>query len=1188
MCRPGSTLCPHASVDGGSVDAEREQQRQTQGARVRREVASTLRRQSVTRPADPTISLDGEADIISCKTSATVKVTDAMTREGTSARTATEEDFGESRMGPVSDPTEGHDTQLDGLTVPEVDLQAQVEASTRDRIATAGNVATLSLDEAVVVRESTMTQVNALAEQRGQRKREIRRGIRRSESSFTRLCSDGETARQRIRTATEGEATQRRQTWRVAAESHVTTRQGEATTLVREKTEHAQQLADDADRDAATTLDDAHTEATRQSQEVENRARAKGQQSQSRSWWRQTIDWVEAKIDDLIVWIDGFIDEAHRAIDVLLDKASDVAHGIVQAGRTAVRGALDLAHRGVDAIADNLPGELGALAREHRDTMHAFLDRQQEAVDAYADGLHEDIDTAIEETREDLHEGLENFRDGVHDVANDVKDGLDVARNGIMALIRQLFPSVAAFIDEGILGPINRAGDALHEWAQTALQASGLDSVQSALQDMHASRFCQARTEQEQAEDCKAFKLRLEGLKTEFDALLASPVAQQIQGILQESRDEAASQQVDAVSGFFSFIQWVARPVYEWWQSVQPQLSAALEMFEDMAQTAWEFVASALGLDISLPPLEAIRQALERAWEAISAAAQPLIAQLQQAYQWLIEDSPLAPIIAFFAALPEAISALGQLLGQMTDTAGAWLAEAAETLKNTIMPVVNRVLGLVSRAINAVVARVVGWADRLLGAFDALMQWEAAHALLQAVITVIQAFATPIRLAIQVFRDCGERALRALADVIANLAQYARTILDVVVGIVQAIVGFPLLTVAFFVGNVWRFLIPECYKAPILNFMLDLAIRTVQFFPEPADFMWAALYQGLLGFLQGLRAAPDEQKVGAIDLLASIMGGNAEVAAGFAVGLVEGVWEATGGTIIFLIQAVAWIVALPFKLIRWAAGLVGGQGPGRARSEGDDTPAEQDEDTAEPAEQGVAVGRRVEGLERTIQGRARGPPSRETIRQAEALDRSGELDQDVPVAEPDVALDDEAPVVAGTDVGAIEQAGTEAESNAAVPADEGGVSEGGGGEAAQTAEPERPPAIPEAIAGMRSTFEQLMASGFTRQDVMTALDGVRDTMRGFIGRLAEEAAGSMLGAANASGAGFAIGRVMGSIVGQLVVEAILAFFTGGASAGLTAAKAALTGARAAGRLASVLRRVRRAVQPLLNAMSRLR
>ena len=153
------------------------------------------------------------------------------------------------------------------------------------------------------------------------------------------------------------------------------------------------------------------------------------------------------------------------------------------------------------------------------------------------------------------------------------------------------------------------------------------------------------------------------------------------------------------------------------------------------------------------------------------------------------------------------------------------------------------------------------------------------------------------------------------------------------------------------------------------------------------------------------------------------------------------------------------------------------------------------------------------------------------MREAESVAHRAEAEPEVEAPAPD---EDDEEAEPGTDVTAIERAGEDAEAGAE---GEGGESESQGeGAGPVDADPDRPPAIPEAIAGLRGTLQQLMASGFTREDVQAALDGVRQTLRTFVGRIARTAAQQMLASLNADGAAFAIGRTMGSVVGQLLVK----------------------------------------------------
>lgn len=1205
------------AVNKSSLDPEIDAQRRAEQARVRREVDAALGSRTIEARASPTVSLQGEADITARTRAASQKARSAAQREQSSARERTAQDFGEHTLTPAADPTVGHDTELSQLEVPAVDLEAEVDEAARARIVSEQTAGQLPLEQVVVPRDEAMAELRATAADRAARRTQIDGEIARSDEAFTRICREGRRARDGAQANTERVVGERRERWRQAIDEHVGERQRAADQLVRDKGAHAEQLAEQADTRANDTIESAQRDARTQRTELGERAHEKAEESEDRSWWQRGLEWVSARLRELVSWIDDFIARASRAIDAMLDRASELAHGFVADGQRAISATLTLAHRGVDAIADNLPGELGRIARDQREQIHDLLDVAQQTADRWATDLHQEIDQGVELLRENLQQGLEDFRDGVHDVADGANTMLDVSQGGLLALLRRFFPALASLVDEGLLGPINRAGEQLESWARQALEGGGLASVTDTLNELHATRFCQEQSEAEQAADCAAFEARLSALRESFEALLASPIAQQIQGILQASQDQQRGQQLDAASGFFSFIQQVAEPVYRWWRSVEPQVSAALDFFGEMASAAFRELALALGLDPNLPPLEAIRQGLERAWEAMRAALQPLIDQVKQAYRWLTEESPLASIIAFFRAIPAAVSALGALLGEIAASAGDWIARAAERLKNTIMPVVERALGGASRALDAVVNRVVSWADRLLGVLDSLLSWEPAHVLLQALMQFVRAWSAPIRAAFQLFRDCGERALRKLAEVIGNLREYARTIADVATGIVQAILFFPAGAAAFLLGNTWRFLVPPCYKAPIIDFLLDLAIRFVQFLPEPADFLWAAIHQGLLGFLQGLRAAPEPQKVAAIDLLASILGGNAEVAAGFAVGLLEGVWEATGGTIMMLLQIVGFLLTLPGRLAQWGLGLLRGQGPGRGLTGADDTAdvddtadaADEGEVAAQPEREEVApephalrsarappgVGAEPsEGTERALRrGLRHGSADRESESAAESIrpENESELASESAadeLGEPAEAREDDAlatPLEEGADTSALEQAGVDAEQQA----EEREAGAPAQGEAAQAdVDPERPPTTPDALSNLQGTLQQLLTTGFTRADVQQALDGVRDMLRQFIGQLARQAAAQLLASLSASGAGFAIGRALGTVAGQLLVDVVIAVFTGGAGTALSGARVALRGAATTGRLAGTLQRIRHAAQPLLDAIGRIR
>src|SRR5207249_4494874 len=88
--------------------------------------------------------------------------------------------------------------------------------------------------------------------------------------------------------------------------------------------------------------------------------------------------------------------------------------------------------------------------------------------------------------------------------------------------------------------------------------------------------------------------------------------------------------------------------------------------------------------------------------------------------------------------------------------------------------------------------------------------------------------------------------------------------------------------------------IPQCWKAPIIDFLLDIVIGALSSLPGLAIFgpLWLALKPGVIAFLQGLRTQTAKVKEAVADRVAKIMSGSSlDFLIGFAKGFLLGVWE---------------------------------------------------------------------------------------------------------------------------------------------------------------------------------------------------------------------------------------------------------------------------------------------------------
>lgn len=926
------------SVRSAATAAARENRRQLE--RVADDAAA---RQRLLDPDTPTLELTDRADPDRATTDQ--EAFDAeRERLAQDAEAATTEDFGETRMAPEEDPTLGHDAELDELPIAEVQVEDVVDQDALTRVPTMENVGVTPIDELVLVEDAEAEAADVTAAAHAEHRERVDAALVASGEQMTTLCREATADRARRQQATETEVTRQRGAWSRAASEHVDLRQREADTLVTEHLDHVEDIRLDAEANASATLEAAQTEADDQWENAEDVADAKAKEGEDQSLLDQAVEVVQDALAAIADWIRDFFAAAREVLDDLLDAAAELAHDIVDAAHGLITTTLDLLHDGLDFIADNLPGELGDLAREHRDDIHEFLDGVQAEVDQAAEDLHEDIDEAVEWVREELHDALDALEEGILAGIELVNDILE---DGLMAVLWRLFPAFAELIDLGLSVIIDPAADALADWLETLLEVTGLNAMLARLEELHEERFCSEQDAEEAAEDCAAFEALLQKALAKFDELLESPVAQAIQGWLQEQRDEAAEEQADALEGFFEFLAWIGGPIYEAWIAVRDAVSGAFEWLGDMAGAAWAHIADWLGLPEDFDPIAAIQDGLQALWDGIVSLVRPMVDAVKEAWRWLREDSFLAPVFDLIAAIPELLDSLGQLWDTVTGAVGDWLGRAAEWLSDTLLPLVNEALGFVSELMHSAIDVLERFGQAVLEQLDAILGWRPDFPGIARLLDVIARLVSPMRLILQVFMDCQIAALRALADGVANLLHWGRVLLDVCTGLVQAILFIPIGTVGFLLGSVWLYLVPECYKAPLLNFILDLVIRFVRFIPEPADFMLAAIYQGALRFLETLRDADDELKVRAVDVFASIFAGNAEVAAGFLVGVGEGIWESTVGTVIFVLEIVVWLISLPFKLIAWAAGLASGE----VVPEEDEEAGPAEEETTEEADE---------------------------------------------------------------------------------------------------------------------------------------------------------------------------------------------------------------------------------------------
>ena len=800
---------------------------------------------------------------------------------------------------------------------------------------------------------------------------------------------------------------------------------------------------------------------------------------------------------------------------------------------------------GLDLIADNLPGELGRIARAARDAIAVVLDAIQARLDEWAALLHTAIDTAVTALRERLHQLLTALNDALQAIAS----GIDaLLSEGLLAFLRANFPLLASLLDEGLLGPISRAGEALGTWLDGLLRDSGLLEMQEALLAIENSGLCEPMTPEEQEDLCHGFERLLEELLGELDGLLASPVVDGLHDSLEESRNQELDRQVGLIESIYTFAYEVATDVLDWWTQIETAIDALWASFGAYACAIWRHIAAFLELPLDLEPIAALRQKLEELWAEALELVQPIVDLLMDLWRWWNASSFLEPLYQLWDWLGRAWDSIGDLWDWMMAEGEAWLVGLAEAAEVNIIDPLRQMVATLTGLWLSVIDQLAAVAHGLVARLDAFLAALLDIPLLGAVVRVLQALTAPLRTLVMLAFQCFITSLRALAEAMGNLGHYLRVVADIVVGIQIAILGAPLTIITFLVGNVWLRLIPDCFKLAIINFLLDVILRLIAFIPAPADLMLFIVYEAGRQYLQAIRDDQTDRKVRAVDMVARIFAGDLELAAGFAVGLLEALWDSTIGLVIMLLRVLWWLIRLPFQLL----GFTGG---------GDDEAEEEGGEGG--AATATADGADAAGAEAEAEARA-------ALAAAEAEDAAdGGVEIGPPSTEPESSGDQDADLDAGV---------TDAPSDTP----------------SGSWDPTRPPEAPPELRQIQTLLQSFVSQRMTRGQLEAALAEFRQNLSESLGDMSAQAADMMLNTLSGDGMAFAVGRAMGYVVGLLVILILLAIFTGpgvaaaapaelGAAATATTARTGVAGMRA---VAQLLPRVRAIMQPMLNGLAR--
>jgi hypothetical protein len=464
-------------------------------------------------------------------------------------------------------------------------------------------------------------------------------------------------------------------------------------------------------------------------------------------------------------------------------------------------------------------------------------------------------------------------------------DVLSLGRDGAIDLIARYSPGLADFIRNGPMALlVDKIKSGIQNWLKGLLGGVNIGAAISSLVGSLSSAFAAIRESPNPA--CATLAAALDGLRKLGQVIADSPTIKAAQaifgtisGVFQKIADVVLGGAFDAVMGIVGGVTDLAKTVWGW-----------IVKAKDALGVAWDTVKKTLGLDDDENGIVATLKAkAAEGWETIKQTLAPAIGPIKTMLKLMLVFSPAGPTILIVKYLPQLVETVQWLWAHKGDDD---IIKSSKEAGHTVLPKLLGAAKGFGEGVQSVATALMKGATELheavlsaLGAITGVPLLSIAQGVMQAVASGVQQLVT-----------LAQTGFGAAAKAVGDLYQKARKALEpyieVLVPLGMAILN-PAMIPVILAGKAWGAL-PDCYKGPIINFLLDVAIHFLKSAPQVSMFgpLWQVLKAGVIGFLEGVRSRSRDEKIRITNKLAKIVsGGNPAFLIGYAKGLMIGLWK---------------------------------------------------------------------------------------------------------------------------------------------------------------------------------------------------------------------------------------------------------------------------------------------------------
>ncbi len=496
---------------------------------------------------------------------------------------------------------------------------------------------------------------------------------------------------------------------------------------------------------------------------------------------------------------------------------------------------------------------------------------------------------------------------GAEWVGDKAEDVASMGKDAFAALVARVAPGLANLIRQGPVGLLGeKIKDGIKSWVSSITGKIDIAGVIEQLQGSFTGAFDAVRDVfKGDPASCQNFANSVKALQDLGHAFMENPVIKQIQavfsqvsGVFQKVTELAIAPAFDALmsvaGGVFDAVKGLATTIWDWGAPVRNTLGAA-----------WDWVKEQLGIggDGEGGVLGWLKTKASQAWTEIKGPLAPVLGPLKTVGSVLLAFSPVGSIYLIVKYVPQLIKAVEWLWAHKDDK--DIVKKAHEEMGGTILPQLLSTVEGFGQTMQSTVTSLVNQAGQLseavlelLGAISGVPLLSMAQSMVQAVSNGVKNFITWCEQGLQ-------SVAKSVQEFFTKMAAKIKPYIGVLTSIGMAIAN-PAMIPVILAGWAWQAL-DDCYKAPIINFLLDIVIGALQAAPSLPMFglLWPMIKAGVIGFLQGVKGKSDNEKVAITNKLAKIIsGGSPAFIIGFVKGLLKGIWEGLTDPFVLIYEAI--------------------------------------------------------------------------------------------------------------------------------------------------------------------------------------------------------------------------------------------------------------------------------------------